>query len=751
MSEIISKRFCMSAAWSLAMLWAVAVPAQLPPQDPGETIIHPCYRVGSYTWDNGSGTGPVSGLVTWPMVCGDSHQRPPGVHDLVVIVHGDGFAYEDHEDLAIHLARNGYVVAIVGAGQFHNRDRTEKVLTFLDLLPGAWTHRSHLSRRLALVGHSRGGEAVLTTARTLHETPTVWSVEAVVSLAPTDSNKWGGSSRESLRGTYSPSFLVLYGSEDDDVVGACLGSDNPMSTRCPTPVPLLNGTGFNLYDRAGHENSSEGILNDPGGLTKAMVFVDNFDHGAWTDRGSSRERSATRSFVTAFLRWRLDGETALKRYFTGEWRPTAEAELRRQYAERSRRRVVDNFEQPGPATGSLGPVTWSSGFSLLREGFLPEHGDHSAAHQTRGLALAWSRPGPAVLSPWIQWHIPNQSTDGGIRLRDVSSFSHLSIRAGLMHGAPKNADKGSRSFSVRLRDAHGNSSARVSSALFDELAYPDEATVQILNEQGNWEALYAPKSNMQTVRFPLNYFYGLDLDHISDVQLYFDDERLEGELLLDSLEFVSRGLLGAGRVPADLPVGPLSLEPGERLDYHFQPDEDTVAVTVRLTGGSGDADLYVRRGDVPSLGVYDCRPFLVGNDELCRIEGVAGEAIHIMLDPYRAFYGAVLEITAENTPCTACEHEPGLMWNTGDVAYHPGGSYYYAQAGEHEAWLNGYPEADFDLYLDRWNGWNWTVVASSLSTDSFEHVAYQGTAGYYRWRVYSYQGSGRYDLYFLRP
>jgi len=43
------------------------------------------------------------------------------------------------------------------------------------------------------------------------------------------------------------------------------------------------------------------------------------------------------------------------------------------------------------------------------------------------------------------------------------------------------------------------------------------------------------------------------------------------------------------------------------------------------------------------------------------------------------------------------------------------------------------------------------VVARSESATSSETISYFGSAGYYRWQVYSYSGSGNYTLWTLRP
>ena len=71
--------------------------------------------------------------------------------------------------------------------------------------------------------------------------------------------------------------------------------------------------------------------------------------------------------------------------------------------------------------------------------------------------------------------------------------------------------------------------------------------------------------------------------------------------------------------------------------------------------------------------------------------------------------------------------------------------------GTHPACLTGPANADFDLALYRWSGSAWTPVASGLGSTSTENITYNGTAGYYYWRVYSYSGTGSYTLKFSRP
>ena len=109
----------------------------------------------------------------------------------------------------------------------------------------------------------------------------------------------------------------------------------------------------------------------------------------------------------------------------------------------------------------------------------------------------------------------------------------------------------------------------------------------------------------------------------------------------------------------------------------------------------------------------------------------------------------------EPEPDPEPDPEPGERF-TGSVAdrgqdLQPDGTYWYAEAGKHQAVLEGPSDADLDLYLYRWSGNAWKVVGRSETATSQESVTFQGDAGYYVWAVRSYAGAGDYDLFLQRP
>ncbi|MBC7974460.1 MAG: trypsin-like serine protease [Myxococcales bacterium] len=68
----------------------------------------------------------------------------------------------------------------------------------------------------------------------------------------------------------------------------------------------------------------------------------------------------------------------------------------------------------------------------------------------------------------------------------------------------------------------------------------------------------------------------------------------------------------------------------------------TLALSVIVRGGTGDADLYVRRGSQPTTSAFDCRPFLDGNSEFCSIDLPVAGTYFISMRAFAAFSGASL-------------------------------------------------------------------------------------------------------------
>ncbi|TKF36909.1 zinc-dependent metalloprotease [Enterovibrio norvegicus] len=103
--------------------------------------------------------------------------------------------------------------------------------------------------------------------------------------------------------------------------------------------------------------------------------------------------------------------------------------------------------------------------------------------------------------------------------------------------------------------------------------------------------------------------------------------------------------------PQELVIGSsvtnLSGARSDTLFYRFVIPEDGSNLRVRISGGSGDADLYLNKGSSPSQSDYDCRPYYYGNNESCTASGVAGDEFYVMLHGYSSYSGVTLSLSLD--------------------------------------------------------------------------------------------------------
>lgn len=76
----------------------------------------------------------------------------------------------------------------------------------------------------------------------------------------------------------------------------------------------------------------------------------------------------------------------------------------------------------------------------------------------------------------------------------------------------------------------------------------------------------------------------------------------------------------------------------------FEVPPNAVSVKVEISGGSGDADLYVRQGSAPTLTEWDCRPFKSGSNERCFFLNPTPGTWHIMLVGVKDYAGVALSV-----------------------------------------------------------------------------------------------------------
>ncbi|WP_394222844.1 S8 family serine peptidase [Alteromonas gracilis] len=135
-------------------------------------------------------------------------------------------------------------------------------------------------------------------------------------------------------------------------------------------------------------------------------------------------------------------------------------------------------------------------------------------------------------------------------------------------------------------------------------------------------------------------FYGYGLMQLADAYNYLNTNGCAGG-----------GTGGGGSEPGVEPVsGQLTDLSGTRTNwdrYTWTIPEGVTQMTIRTSGGTGDADLYVKFGSQPETNSYDCRPYQNGNDEICTFDAPASGTWHIGIRAYSSYSGVTLSYSYE--------------------------------------------------------------------------------------------------------
>ncbi|WP_117309606.1 S8 family peptidase [Stenotrophomonas sp. G4] len=92
----------------------------------------------------------------------------------------------------------------------------------------------------------------------------------------------------------------------------------------------------------------------------------------------------------------------------------------------------------------------------------------------------------------------------------------------------------------------------------------------------------------------------------------------------------------------NVPVTGLGAASGASLNYTVNVPAGSAQLRVAISGGSGDADLYLRQGSAPTDTVYTCRPYLSGNNETCTVNSPAAGTWYVRVKAYSTFSGVTV-------------------------------------------------------------------------------------------------------------
>lgn len=97
-----------------------------------------------------------------------------------------------------------------------------------------------------------------------------------------------------------------------------------------------------------------------------------------------------------------------------------------------------------------------------------------------------------------------------------------------------------------------------------------------------------------------------------------------------------------GALTNGVPVTGLTATTGNSLNYTMAVPAGASNLKFVTSGGTGDADLYVKFGSAPTDTVFDCRPFLTGNNETCNITTAQVGTYFVRLKAFSTFSGVSL-------------------------------------------------------------------------------------------------------------
>lgn len=443
---------------------------------------------------------------------------------LALIVNGNGYGLDDYEDLASFLARRGFFAAVAHRPD-GGIDPTEFVLAALDVVLDE-VGQSAATTPIGLIGHSVGGGVVIDTAVRNHDDALGFDVEAVVGLAP----------QVGFVGTYldvehAPAFLLIYGSQDQDVDGL---SEDPSDA-------------FAAYDLSGTESSTTchgaGFCLLTPGLDRTMIFVHGADHSGLINQSpacglfgcetpfnnylaTADQFCITKGYTEAFLRWTLADDPLYHNMVRGRWRPasiqnivTADADelgnpagipLRMRFqVSPAKRSVIENLQDGAWTVASATPAVATQ---LFDSGELIG-GSANVRHLTKWLAVGWPED--------LTWQLIGFQVPAG--RRNVTTFSHVALRAGQLSAlpSPEVANPANTSQSVML----GLHDGQITSWRWLDPIPPND------ERPGG-----ATHSVMSTFAVPLSSFSNVDKTRIEAVYLAFPGDT-KGTLMIDSLEW----------------------------------------------------------------------------------------------------------------------------------------------------------------------------------------------------------------------
>ena len=457
------------------------------------------------------------------------HPVGDGPFPLVLVVHGnhDMKEYSDpgYAWLGEHLASRGYIVASVDENFLNGGIRTEndargwlllkhlEAWTRLAAAPAFPLHGKVDLTRIALMGHSRGGDAVAIAAgfnRLTHYPDDArirfdfgYAIRTVIAIAPVDGQYLPADRLPPVRGV---NYFVMHGSHDADV---------------------STFIGQRTYLRADVRDSA---------AVKAALYVYRANHGQWNtvwgdndvgQRGiwlakrslltGEAQRAVGKVFFTGFLDLTLQGRRAYEPMFrdyrtVGAWLPPTLYVS--QFASGDERPVATFEEDIDVTTATAGTRIAAQGLTQWREGSIPTRSAvRGATFESNAAYLGWAAPRDTTAPPdpdraWYEVELPAGTLSAGSRV--VFSLAQVAAQQGALAARDTLTPPDSGAAAPRQAPSSGGRSAaerrRATAEAERRAALPADSlrvdfSVELLTVDGRRATL--PLSSVAALRPPL--------------------------------------------------------------------------------------------------------------------------------------------------------------------------------------------------------------------------------------------------------
>jgi endonuclease I len=263
-----------------------------------------------------------------------------------------------------------------------------------------------------------------------------------------------------------------------------------------------------------------------------------------------------------------------------------------------------------------------------------------------------------------EFHYDNASTDSNEKIELIApAGTSLTGWKVVLYNGNGGAQYGTYNFSGTTTDqcgGHGTAVVTIPSTPGLQngapdgfaLVNPSNQVVQFLSYEGTFAATDGPAAGMTSTAIPQSESdatpagYSLRLTGTGSAYSQFSWAAAATSSFgaCNAGQTLSGGTGGSGNQMANnVPISNLAATTGNSVNFFIRVPSGASNLVINTSGGTGDADLYVRFGSPPTTSTYNCRPYLSGNTESCSFPTPSVGDYHVMVRAYTSFSGLTLK------------------------------------------------------------------------------------------------------------